>query len=423
MYLARLHRHNALLSNVVTFLDEVGRAEAKRADAEIAAGKYKGPLHGIPYGVKDLIAVRGFATTWGSAAFKDQVFDYDASVVQQLRDAGAILIAKLTTGEIAVGDRWFGGRTMSPWDPTQGASGSSAGSASATAAGGVAFAIGVEGHGSILTPSARCGVVGLRPTFGRISRRGSMGVMWTMDRVGPICRYAEDCAIVMHAVAKPDGHDMSVSDVPFNWDAQSAVERLRVGIIRQSFDEITNRAAKENAEKMLEGFRSLGVNEFIPVTVPKLAPDILALTRQSESAAQFAAHARAGRMRTTNRAADVAQGWLLPTPEYLQVQRVRTMMMMELARATANVDVYLVGSNSIGMEGTPAISPTDRHFAQASLAGYPGLSLPNGFAETGTPTHAVLYAQPYRELEIIALAKAYQDAARFHFRKPSALGA
>ena len=186
MYLTRLHRYNPLLNNVVTFLDDYGRAEARRADGEIAAGKYKGPLHGIPWGAKDIISVRGFKTTWGSPAFKDQVFDYDASVVEMLRDAGAVLIAKLTTGELAGGDNWFGGQTKSPWDPTLGSSGSSAGPGSATAAGCVGFAIGTETSGSILSPAARNGLAALRPTFGRISRYGVMALSWTQDRLGPM---------------------------------------------------------------------------------------------------------------------------------------------------------------------------------------------------------------------------------------------
>ena len=297
MYLARLHRYNPLLNNVVTFLDDYGRAEAKRADAEIAAGKYKGPLHGIPWGAKDIISLKGYKTTWGSAPFKDQVLDYDASVVEMLRDAGAVLIAKVTTGELAGGDNWFGGQTKSPWDPAQGSSGSSAGPSSATAAGCIAFGIGTETSGSILSPSARCGLAGLRPTFGRISRYGVMALSWTQDRLGPICRYAEDNAIVMQAIAKPDGRDMSVTDVPFNWNAQFDIKKLKVGIIQDSFDTITNASAKANAEKMLETFRWLGVTQFIPMTVP-----VFPVERGSfdvERTAYFDEHARAGRMKGT----------------------------------------------------------------------------------------------------------------------------
>jgi Asp-tRNA(Asn)/Glu-tRNA(Gln) amidotransferase A subunit family amidase len=300
MYLARLHRHNAVLNNVVTFLDDHGLAEARRADAEIAAGRYKGPLHGIPWGAKDIISVKGFKTTWGAAPFKDQSFDYDASVVEMLREAGAVLIAKLSTGELAGGDNWFGGQTKSPWDPTQGSSGSSAGPASATAAGGVAFAIGTETSGSILSPSSRCGLAGLRPTFGRISRYGCMALSWTQDRLGPICRYAEDCALVMQAVSRPDGRDMSVTDLPFNWNAELDVRQLKVGIIQASFDELTNASAKANAAAMLEQFKAIGVRTFIPVTVPEFPANPSAIS--VESSVFFDEHARAGRMKGTRSA-------------------------------------------------------------------------------------------------------------------------
>src|SRR6266496_832347 len=274
MYLARLHRYNGTLNNVVTFLDEHGLAEARRADADIAAGKYKGPLHGIPWGAKDIISVKGYKTTWGSPAFKEQSFDYDASVVEMLRDAGAVLIAKVTTGELASGDQWFGGQTKSPWNLSQGSSGSSAGPSSATAAGCIGFGIGSETSGSVLSPAARCGLAGLRPTFGRISRYGVMALSWTQDRLGPLCRYAEDCAIVMQAIAKPDGRDMSVSDIPFNWNAQFDAKKLRVGYIKESFDSITNAAAKANADKMLETLKTIGVTNLVPVAVPAFTTNV-----------------------------------------------------------------------------------------------------------------------------------------------------
>ena len=434
MYLARLHRYNGKLNNVVTFLDDYGRAEAKRADAEIAAGKYKGPLHGIPWGAKDIISVKGFKTTWGSPAFKEQVFDYDASVVELLRDAGAVLIAKLTTGELASGDQWFGGRTNNPWDPTQGSSGSSAGPSSATAAGCVAFGIGTETSGSILSPSARCGLAGLRPTFGRISRYGVMALSWTQDRLGPICRYAEDCAIVMQAVAKPDGRDMSVSDVPFNWNAQFDIKKLRVGYIKDSFDTLTNAAAKANTDKAIETLHGLGIKELIPVDVPDFQSNVGGLG--VESTAFFDEHARAGRMKEA-RGGGRNGGRLIPAVEFLQSQRVRMMMMQKLADATKHVDVYLVASNQNGVGGPtgggrggrgdgPAEPPrpqppTQRHFAMANLACYPAINVPNGFSETGSPTNFVIYAQPFREQEVLSLAKAYQDAAGWHLKKPTKL--
>jgi len=431
MYLARLHRYNAKLNNVVTFLDDYGRAEAKRADGEIAAGKYKGPLHGIPWGAKDIISVKGFKTTWGSPAFKEQMFDYDASVIEMLRDAGAVLIAKLTTGELASGDQWFGGRTNNPWDPTQGSSGSSAGPSSATAAGCVAFGIGTETSGSILSPSARCGLAGLRPTFGRVSRYGVMALSWTQDRLGPICRYAEDCAIVMQAIARPDGRDMSVSDVPFNWNAQFDIRKLRVGYIKDSFDTLTNAAAKANTDKAVETLHALGVKELIPVEVPDFQSNVGGLG--VESTVFFDELARAGKMKEA-RGGGRNAGRLIPAVEFLQAQRVRMMMMEKLAAATAHVDVYLVASNQNGVGGPPGGGrggrgdappepprtqpPTQRHFAMANLACYPAINVPNGFSETGSPTNFVIYAQPYREQEILSLAKAYQDAAGWHLKKP-----
>ena len=457
MYLSRLHRYNAKLNFVVTFLDDMGLAQAKQADAEIAAGKYKGPLHGIPWGAKDIISVKGHPTTWGTAALKDQVLDYDASVVEMLRDAGAVLIAKLTTGELASGDQWFGGQTKSPWDPAVGSSGSSAGPSSATAAGCVAFGIGTETSGSILSPSARCGLAGLRPTFGRISRYGVMALSRTQDRLGPICRHAEDCAIVMQAIAKPDGRDMSVSDIPFNWDANLDIRKLRVGYIKESFDAIPDAVVKENAQKVLDTLRGLGVAAFIPVTVPTFMTNVGALG--VESAVFFDRMTRAGKM-TGARGGTRSSAWLTPAVEYLQSQRVRMMMMMKLAEATAGLDVYLVASNNAGGtagRGTRGGAPdtadpataavateagrgrqgggrgrggagapqgaAQRHFTMANLACYPAINVPNGFTPAGQPTNVTFFARPFGETELLALARAYQDAAGFHLRRPTKLEA
>ncbi|HUR21422.1 MAG TPA: amidase [Vicinamibacterales bacterium] len=482
MYLTRLHRYNAKLNNVVTFLDDVARAQAKQADTEIAAGKYKGPLHGIPWGAKDIISVKGYKTTWGTAPLKDQVLDYNASVVEMLRDAGAVLLAKLTTGELASGDNWFGGQTKSPWDPAVGSSGSSAGPSSATAAGCVGFAIGTETSGSILSPSARCGLAGLRPTFGRISRYGVMALSWTQDRLGPICRHAEDCAIVMQAIAKPDGRDMSVADVPFNWDARLDIKKLRVGYIKESFDTLSNATAKQNAEKVLDTLRTLGVSNFIPMTIPTANSNGSALG--IESAAYFDRLMRAGKL-VGARGASRPSAWLTPAVEFLQQQRIRMMMMMELEKATRGLDVYVVASNNTGGTPTPAGgrgrgaagdptdpaaaaaagaagagragagraagdpaaagraggdpaaaggrggrggaggggggTPASRHSTMANLACYPAINIPNGFAENGQPTNVTFFARPFGETELLALAVAYQDAAGFYKQKPTKL--
>jgi Asp-tRNA(Asn)/Glu-tRNA(Gln) amidotransferase A subunit family amidase len=434
MYLARLHRYQPKLNFVVTFLDDVAREQARRADTEIAAGKYKGPLHGIPWGCKDIISVKGYKTTWGSPAFKEQVFDYDASVVEMLRDAGAVLLAKLSTGELAGGDQWFGGQTKNPWDPTQGSSGSSAGPASATAAGCVAFGIGSETSGSILSPSARCGLAGLRPTFGRVSRYGVMALSWTQDRLGPLCRYAEDTAIVMQAIAKPDGRDMSVSDIPFNWNAQLDIKKLRVGYIKESFDEITNPTVKANAQKVLDTLTSVGISKFVPLTIP----DNLASTVGGfgvESSVFFDEASRSGKMKEARGGARYG-GRLVNAVDYLQSQRTRMMMMMDLAKATSGVDVYIVASANAGAAPPPAgarggrgggggngpqppQTPAQRHSTMANSACYPAMNIPNGLSDSGTPTNVTFFAQPFREMEIIALGKAYQDAAGFHLKKPT----
>jgi len=473
MYIARLHKYNPKLNFVVTFLDDLGMEQARQADKEIGAGKYKGPLHGIPWGAKDIISVKGHPTTWGAAPLKAQQFDYDASVVEQLRDAGAVLIAKLTTGELAQGDMWFGGRTNSPWDPAQGSSGSSAGSSSATAAGCVAFALGSETSGSILSPAARCGIPSLRPTFGRVSRYGIMALSWTQDRIGPMVRYAEDAALVMQAIARLDGRDMSVSDIPFNWNAQLDVTKLRVGYIKESFDTLTNPEAKANAEAMLAALRKIGVTNFIEMKIPESQTNVSSLG--VESFVYFDEMRRENKLTGTRMGnANRPTARLLPAVEYLQQQRLRMMMMTDLAEATKGIDVYLVASNTgagggagRGRAGDPADpaaaaaggdpvtaaraggdpargrgadpaagraggaagagrgggggggnNPAQRHSTMANLACYPAINVPNGFTAAGTPTNATFFARPFGEMELIALAKAYQDVAKHHTRKP-----
>ena len=254
MYLSRLKRYDAKLHFSITLTEERALAQAKAADAEIAAGKYRGPLHGIPWGAKDLLAVKGYPTTWGAGGFEHQQIDEDATVVQRLDAAGAILVAKLTLGALAMGDKWFGGRTRNPWNPKQGSSGSSAGSASAVSAGCVAFAIGSETLGSISSPSTRCGVTGLRPTFGFVPRTGAMALSWTMDKLGPISRSAEDCALVLNAICGPDGKDASVHAAPFNWDSGQDWKKLRIGYLKSEFDapkplKLPEAAAGETAEE------------------------------------------------------------------------------------------------------------------------------------------------------------------------------
>lgn len=418
MYLDRLHRYNPVLNCVVTFLDREALASARRADAELEGGRYRGPLHGIPWGVKDIIAVRGHPTTWGSDAYRDQMIDQDSSLVEMLQDAGAVLVAKLTTGELAQGDRWFGGQTLNPWNLEEGSSGSSAGPASATAAGLVGFAIGTETSGSILSPSARCGVTGLRPTLGRVTRHGAMALSWTLDRLGPLCRSAEDCALVMKAIAKPDGRDMSVVDLPFNWDAELDVRGLRVGYIRDAFDEVVDPLMNTDNRAALEALEGLGI-DLVDVPIPEFNTQLSPIG--VESAVFFDELVRSGRDRElTNpgRAAGWRRSWLVPAVDYLRQQRIRTMMMMELARATEHVDVYLAPRTTGAPPGEGGPTVLQRHSTMANLATYPALSLPHGFAESGSPHSLVFYARPFGESELLAVARAYQQASGFHRRTP-----
>lgn len=452
MYLARLHRYNDKLNCVVTFLDDLAMAQAKQADADLKAGKYKGPLHGIPWGAKDIIAVKGYKTTWGSGAYKEQMIEEEASVVGMLRDAGAVLIAKLTTGELAQGDAWFGGQTKNPWNTAEGSSGSSAGPCSATAAGCVAFGIGSETSGSILSPAARCGITGLRPTFGRVSRYGVMTLSWTQDRLGPLCRYAEDCAMVMSVIAKPDGRDLSVSELPFNWNSHFDFRKLRVGYLKDAFDENTNPITKKYDDAAIALVEKLGV-KLVAMKVPEGPADASGFG--VESAAFFDELIRTGRdkqMTNLGRASSFRTSRLIPAVEYLQGQRARAVMMAKLAEATADVDVYLVPANSggggggrggrgaSGASGGAAVASTagavaasgrgrgaggggqaaaGRHFNMANIAGYPAISVPHGFLDSGSPTALTFYGQPFKETEILALAKAWQDASGFHLKHPN----
>ena len=445
MYLDRLSRFNATLNFVVTYTDELAMQQATQADREIAAGKYRGPLHGMPWGCKDIIAVPGFPTQWGSGAFKGQVIATEATVVRLLREAGAVLLAKLATGELASGDQWFGGRTNSPWDPTEGSSGSSAGPASATAAGCVAFGIGTETSGSILSPSTICGVTGLRPTFGRVSRYGAMTLSWTQDRLGPLCRTVEDCALVFHAIAKTDEQDLSVIDLPFNWDADLDVRKLRVGYLAPAFEEPTRNADwKRNDAQVLETVKALGITAE-PFELPVMPVSVTGGILGAESGASFDEFVRSGRDKDlTNKARSngMRQSRLVPAVEYLQTQRVRAMIMRQFAATVSKFDAYIApyidmraGAGGAGRSGGPggsggadSASGADGappppsairdHFQVANLCGYPAVSVPNGFTADGRPTGITFLGRLYAEAEMLALARAYQERAGFHLKHP-----
>ena len=440
MYLDRLSRFNATLNFVVTYTDELAMRQAQQADREIAAGKYRGPLHGMPWGCKDIIAVPGFPTQWGSGAFKGQVIDTEATVVRLLREAGAVMLAKLATGELASGDQWFGGRTNSPWDPTEGSSGSSAGPASATAAGCVAFGIGTETSGSILSPATICGVTGLRPTFGRVSRYGAMTLSWTQDRLGPLCRTVEDCALVFHAIAKADEQDLSVIDLPFNWDAELDVRKLRVGYLAAAFQEPSRNADwKRNDAQVLETVKALGVTPEA-FELPAMPVSVTAGILGAESGASFDEFIRSGRdqnLTNKTRGNGMRQSRVVPAVEYLQTQRVRAMIMRQFAAAVSTFDVYIApyidmragGAARAGGAGradgsdaapppTPPPSAIRDHFQVANLCGYPAVSVPNGFTAEGRPTSITFLGRLYAEAEMLALARAYQERAGFHLKHP-----
>lgn len=441
MYLDRLERHNPALNCVVTFTEELAMRQARQADEEIAAGKYRGPLHGIPWGCKDIIAVPGYPTTWGSDAFKEQVIDAEATVVRLLREAGAVLIAKLTTGELAAGDRWFGGRTNNPWNPADGSSGSSAGPAAATAAGLVAFGIGTETSGSILSPSTACGVTGLRPTFGRVSRHGCMTLSWSQDRIGPLCRTAEDCALVFHAIAAADEHDLSVIDLPFNWDAGVDVRKLRVGYFQPGFEEADRDAEwRANDRQALETLRAIGVT-LEPFDLSSLTTTLVGGSGGilgAESAASFDAFLRSGRtslLTNKNRANGFRQNRLIPAVEYLQAQRARALLMRQFAASVSRFDVYVApymtmsGGGPAPAAGTPAppTPPPPRpqrpsairdHFQVANVCGYPAVAVPSGFTAAGRPTSMTFLGRLFNEAQILALARAYQERAGWHRTHP-----
>jgi Asp-tRNA(Asn)/Glu-tRNA(Gln) amidotransferase A subunit family amidase len=409
MYLERLQRLDPLLKCVATFTDDLALKQARRADREIKRGDYRGLLHGIPYGAKDLLATRGIRTTWGAEPYRDQVFDYNATVIDRLDEAGAVLLAKLSVGALAWGDVWLDGvMTRNPWNFDEGSSGSSAGSAAATAAGAVAFAIGTETLGSIVSPSTRCRVTGLRPTFGRISRFGAMALSWTMDKLGPIARTVEDCAIIFDALRGPDGRDLTVTDYAFNYDARLDVRALRVGYVPRAFDQ--ERDNKTNDDTSLAVLQSLGIR-LIPIDLPALPVDASAIVLVAEAAAAFDELTRSHR--DDELARQVKDAWpnvfrrarLIPAVEYIQASRVRTQLMAAMRDRLADIDVYVAPS-------------FDDNLILTNLTGHPAVVVPNGIDAKGHSSSLTFTGKLYGEAAALSLAKAYQDATKFHLRHP-----
>jgi len=410
MYLARLKRYGPRLECVITLTEDLALAQAKRADEEIATGSYRGPLHGIPYGAKDLLATKGIRTTWGSKPYIDQFPDHNATVIERLEQAGAVLVAKLTLGELAWGDVWYGGKTRNPWNYEQGSSGSSAGSASSTGAGLVGFAIGTETWGSIISPSTRCGVAGLRPTYGRVSRAGAMALSWSMDKIGPICRSVEDCALVFEAIYGPDGKELSVVDLPFNWDPAADLKTIRVGYLKKAFEEESK--TKKNDQAVLDVLRSAGI-ELVPFELPADLPiQPLATVLSVEAAAAFDELTRSNRddlmaRQERNAWPNAFRGArFIPAVEYIQANRVRTLLMEEMAERMKAVDVYVAPSSD------------DDNGLLTNLTGHPAVVVPNGFDEKGSPTSISFIGGLYEEAKTLRVALAYEQATDFHTKHP-----
>lgn len=412
LYLSRLARYGPVHHSVVSLTPEVARAQAREADDEIAAGRYRGPLHGIPFGLKDLFAVRGTTTTWGASPWKDRIIDTDATVYTKLRSAGAILVAKLSTGALAVSAQWFGGLTRNPWNTTQDAAGSSAGPGSATAAGLVGFSIGSDTGGSINAPSERNGLAGLRPTFGRVSRYGGMTLAWTQDTVGPMCRSAEDCALVFDAIYGPDGKDNTVLDVPFRWDATADVRKLRVGYLRSAFtarpaETAAQVATRRNNEEALNVIRGMGVS-IVPFALPQVEMAAIDFIRWAETAAAFDDSTRSGTLRDiengpeqSTRPADIRAGRFITAVDYIQANRYRMRLMEQMDAAMSDLDLFL-GANGL----------------LTNRLGYPILSVPSGFFEE-SPTGLHMTGKLFGEPELLLLAHAFQSKTNHHTRHPA----
>ncbi len=418
LYLDRLRRFDPVLFCVVELTEEMARRQARQADDEIAAGIYRGPLHGIPWAIKDLFAIRGTRTTWGMSPYRDRAIDQDSTVYERLTDAGAILVAKVSTGALATTARWFGGRTRSPWNTERDAAGSSAGSGAAMAAGLAAFTIGTDTGGSIIGPSTRNGVTGIRPSFGRVSRHGGMVLSWTQDTVGPICRSSEDCALVLDVIQGPDGRDNSVMDLPFNFDATTDVSRLRVGYLRSSFEgEIpespgdpeaaeVERATRANNRQALEVIRSLGI-EPVPFDLPDVSIAGIDLIRFVETAAFFEDATRRGDLTLVEegpersvRPIEIRSAWFTPAVAYIQANRYRMRAMQQMTEAMSGLDLF-VGSR---------LPLTNR-------LGNPVVALPSGFFRDW-PTSLHLTGRLFADAEILELAHAFQRATDHHMKHP-----
>lgn len=405
IFIDRLKRYDDQLKLVVTLTEDLAFAQARRADLEIARGTYRGPLHGIPYGTKDLLAMSGYLTTWGAMPYKDQMIDVTATVVKKLEEAGAVHLGKLSLGALAWGDVWYGGVTKSPWNPEVGASGSSAGPAAAVSAGLAAFTIGSETLGSIVSPSTRNGVTGLRPSYGRVSRHGAMALSWTMDKIGPITRSAEDAAIVFNYIYGPDSLDPTIIDLPFNYNPNFDFNRMRIGYVESTFD--ADYPNKDQDQAVLNTLRSLGA-QLVPISLPDFPSNAISIMLEVESAAAFDDLTRSNRDDLMVR--QIKNAWpnvfrtarLVPAVEYIQASRARTLLQERLHEAIKDVDVYI--SPSFG----------GSNLLITNLTGHPSVVVPTGFNERGMPTSITFMGHLFDEGKVLSLAKAYQEATNHH---------
>ncbi len=413
IYLDRLKKYDTLLA-VVTITETLALQQASAADAELAEGIYRGPLHGIPYGIKDLFAVPGYPTTWGAEPYEKQVINETAAVVKKLEAAGAVLVAKLVSGALARGDIWFGGQTKNPWNLKQGASGSSAGSASATAAGLVAFAIGTETLGSILAPASRCGATGLRPTFGAVSRGGCMSLSWSMDKAGPICRSAQDCAIVFEAIRGTDGvgeKDRSVVNYPFAFHPPADLKGYKIGYFKKLFDRDTTRTKAPNNE-MLETMKALGA-ELHEINVPdSVYFNAFDIILRAEAGSFFDELVREHRDRLMSeqdegsRANSLRQSRFISAVEYLQAYRHRKLLIEKFNKIIAPYDFV------VGPENGRNLSLI------TNLTGHPAMAIPSGFDKQGRPTSFQLIGNLYDEGPMLEAAYLLQQATPHEDRHP-----
>ena len=411
-FLNRLKKYDPKLHCVVTLTEDYAVEQAKRMDAELAEGKDRGILHGIPYGAKDLFAFPGYPTTWGAGAYKDQVLDETAGIIKKLEDAGAVLVAKTTLGALAMGDVWFADTTRNPWNLEEGSSGSSAGSASATAAGLLPFAIGTETWGSIISPSTRCGTTGLRPTYGRVTRSGAMALSWSMDKVGPICRSASDCAIVFDAIRGTDPADKTLLDAGFSYPDEVDLSELRIGYYKSAFDK--EYGASRFDKQTLRVLKRLGA-ELIPVeledeSMPYYAMSIIL---RAEAAAAFDDLTRSNR--DTLLVQQHRGAWpnyfrtarYVTAVEYIQANRIRHDLMEDYHRRLKDFDVVVTPSLRGGMQ-----------LLATNLTGHPVVVVPNGFKENGSPTSISFLGKLFDEGTILTVAAAYQEATGFHKKRP-----